>query len=141
MRPSIRRLFRFTIGAYDNRILGFWEPGAPTFQERLACLRYAFENGFTTSISMEPMLDAPNAVKLFHRLAPYVTDSIWLGKLNRARNCVGKRTPEVEAAICRIEANQSDEKIRAIYDALRHEPKVRWKDSVRKVIGLEEVAA
>jgi valyl-tRNA synthetase len=93
---------------------------------------------------MEPMLDAPNAAKLFHRLAPYVTDEIWLGKMNHVRNCIGKnRTPEVEAAIQRIEDNQTDEKIWAIYRALKHQSKVRWKDSIRKVIGLEptEVAA
>ena len=136
--------FRFTIGADDDRLLAFWESHAPAFQERLACLKFAFNCGFKTSVSMEPMLDTPNAVKLFHQFKPCVTDTIWLGKMNRIRNNVGKdRTPEVEAAICRIEANQTDEKIWDIYEALKHEPKVRWKDSIREVIGLEpaEVAA
>jgi len=130
-------LFRFTIGAFDNALLSFWEPGAPTFEERLACLKLAYRNGFKTSISVEPMLDAPNVVALFHKLAPYVTDSIWLGKLNRARNCVRDRSPEIEAAIQRIEANQTDDKIRAIYEALKSERLVRWKESVKNVIGLK----
>jgi DNA repair photolyase len=132
-----RILFRFTIGAYDNAVLAFWEPGAPTFEERLACLQLAHRSGFRTSVSAEPMLDAPNVVNLFHKLAPFVTDSIWIGKLNRARANIWDRSPEVEAAIQRIEANQADDKIRGIYQALKDEPLVRWKESVKKVIGLK----
>jgi DNA repair photolyase len=130
-------LFRFTIGAYDDSILSFWEPGAPSYGERLACLEHAFSNGFKTSVSVEPMLDAPNVVELFHRLTPYVTDSIWLGKMNRARNCIADRTPEVEAAIERIEANQTDDKIWTIYNALKDEPQARWKESIKEVVGLD----
>jgi DNA repair photolyase len=130
-------LFRFSIGSYNDSILSFWEPSAPNYAERLACLEYAFTNGFKTSVSTEPMLDAPNVVELFYRLAPYVTDSIWVGKMNRARNCIKDRTPEVEAAIQRVEANQKADKIRAIYQALKDEPLVRWKGSIKSVVGLE----
>jgi len=31
-------LFRFTIGSADDAVLKFWEPNAPGFMERLACL-------------------------------------------------------------------------------------------------------
>ena len=130
-------LFRFTIGAFDNALLAFWEPGAPTFEERLACLELAYRKGFKTSVSSEPMLDTPNVVALFHKLTPFVTDSIWLGKLNRIRNCVENKSPEVEAAIQRIEKNQTGDRIRAIYQSLKGEPLVRWKESVKKVIGLK----
>jgi hypothetical protein len=99
-------------------------------------LQLAFGSGFKTSVSVEPMLDAPNVIALFRRLAPFVTDSIWLGKLNRARACIWERPPEVEAAIQRIEENQTDDKIRGIYEVLKDEPLVRWKESVKKVIGL-----
>ena len=132
-----RILFRFTIGAFNEALLAFWEPGAPTFKERLACLKLAYCGGFKTSISIEPMLDATNVVALFRKLAPFVTNSIWLGKLNRARSCILNRPQEVEAAIKRIEANQTDDKIRAIYQALKDEPLVRWKESVKKVLGLQ----
>jgi hypothetical protein len=133
-------LFRFTIGAFDNNILKFWEPGAPSYEERLACLQHAFEKGFQTSVSMEPMLDAPNAVALFHRLTPFVTDTIWLGKLNRPRNCIADWR-QIDAEIRQIEANQTDDKILAIYDALKDEPKVAWKDSLADVLGLAPAGA
>ncbi len=130
-------LFRFTITADDNSLLAFWEPNAPNFEERLACLQLAHDSGFSTSVSIEPILDSPNVVGLFHTLAPLVTDSIWLGKLNRPRNCIWDRPPEVEAAIQKIEENQADDKIRTIYHTLRDEPLVRWKDSIKEVVGLE----
>jgi DNA repair photolyase len=129
-------LFRFTIGADDDSILSFWEPEAPCFEERLKCLKHAGKQGFSTSVSMEPMLDTPRAVRLFHKLKPFVTDSIWLGKMNRARSQIKDRTPEIDAAIEQIEANQGDEQIEAIYEALKAEPLVRWKDSIKEIVGL-----
>ena len=35
-------LFRFTIGACDDCVLSFWEPGAPVYAERKASLEHAF---------------------------------------------------------------------------------------------------
>jgi len=75
-------LFRFTIGANDDDILSFWEPNAPKYEERKASLRYARENGFRTSVSMEPMLDTPQIKKTIADLRPFVTEDIWLGTMN-----------------------------------------------------------
>lgn len=50
-------LFRFTIGSCDNATLKFWEPNATSFEERLESLKYAYANGFQTSVSAEPILD------------------------------------------------------------------------------------
>ena len=50
-------LFRFTIGSINSSVLKFWEPDAPDYEERKKCLVYAFEKGFETSVSCEPMLD------------------------------------------------------------------------------------
>jgi DNA repair photolyase len=58
-------LFRFTIGASDDNILKYWEPGAPIFSERIQSLQWAFSSGFKTSVSCEPMLDAEHMVELF----------------------------------------------------------------------------
>ncbi len=128
-------LFRFTIGAMDDGILSYWEPGAPSFAKRKGSLIYAQAMGFQTSVSIEPMLDSDNVVDLFHALEPYVTDTIWIGKLNKIRQrCIaGTDRAEIE----RIEAGQTDERIRAIYWELNAQPKVRWKDSFKQVLGLD----
>ena len=76
-------LFRFTIGACDDGILSFWEPNAPSYDERKNCLIYAHEAGFKTSVSVEPMLDSANIDLLINDLMPHVTNSIWIGTMNR----------------------------------------------------------
>ena len=48
-------------------------------------------------------------------------------------------TAEYEQAFKTIERNQTDDKIRAIYGALKDEPKVRWKHSIMEVVGLPEL--
>ncbi len=128
-------LFRFTIGARDDVILSYWEPGAPGFVERLASLRLAHERGFATSVSCEPLLEAEAVEELFHELEPYVTDTIWIGKMNQVRQRCIPGTSDVE--IARIEAGQTHTRIHEIYEALRHEPKVRWKESYKAILGLK----
>ncbi len=73
--------FRFTITSIHDKFLEFWEPGAPNFKERKYSLKYAFTMGFKTSISIEPFLDKDPYI-LVDRLLPYVTESIWIGKMN-----------------------------------------------------------
>jgi DNA repair photolyase len=74
-------LFRFTIGSADSAVLRFWEPNAPDFEERLASLIYAYDMGYQTSVSCEPMLEG-NIDEHIVKVSPFVTNSIWLGKMN-----------------------------------------------------------
>ena len=128
-------LFRFSIGAVTDSILRYWEPGATLYRERWACLLSACRCGFGTSVSCEPLLDATRAVELFRELKPYVTDTVWLGKLNHIDTRVIPGTDPGE--IARIKAGQTDASIRRIYGQLKDEPKVRWKESFKKVLGLK----
>jgi len=130
-------LFRFTIGAMDNDVLKYWEPDAPEFGERLASLEYAFNAGYATSVSVEPMLDSENVVALFHTLEPLVTDSIWIGKMNELHKRVEIESDEDTRRVLLIEEGQTDDRIREIYAQLKDEPKVKWKESFKEVLGLE----
>lgn len=131
-QPQI--LFRFTIGAFDDRILSYWEPGAPHVNERLLSLHYAWNRGFATSVSAEPLLDAENVQQLVAAVENYVTDSIWIGKANKLRQRCVPGTDEAE--IARIEAGQTDEVVRRVYGQLKDHPKIRWKESYKEVLGL-----
>ena len=76
--------YRFTIGSADSSVLKFWEPNAPDFDERLHCLKYAFEKGFVTSVSGEPMLD--NEIeKVVEATLPWVNSQIWIGMPNKLK--------------------------------------------------------
>jgi DNA repair photolyase len=130
-------LFRFTITARDSRILEFWEPKAPDYAERKSCLEYAFDEGFETSVSVEPMLDTTDVVSMVRELLPYISHSIWLGKMNRIDERVKIDSEQMRLEIERIRQGQRDEKLWQLYRALKPCDKVRWKESVKEVLGIK----
>lgn len=129
-------LFRFTITARKTKLLQYWEPGAPGYKERVACLELAYSLGFATSVSIEPMLDTKDVVGMVHELLPFVTDSVWLGKMNKIDSRVQIETHYDRQEVDRIIKGQQDEIIVAIYDQLKNIGKVRWKESIKQVLGL-----
>ncbi len=114
--------FRFTITSIYDQKLKHWEENAPNYQSRKDSLIYAFNEGFKTSVSIEPYLDAdPNP--LIMELAPYCTESLWIGIMN----------PKFYKYP--IHDKQS---VRLVVDNLKNLPfpiydKVRLKDSIRNM--------
>ena len=132
-------LFRFTIGSKNTETLKFWEPGAPEYEERKKCFIYAYEKGFETSISCEPMLDA-HTIALVSDLQDYVTDFIWIGKANfllRRLTMNGIVDEETTNRAQKLINSQSDSNIKLLYRKLKNNPKIKWKESVKKVLNLE----
>jgi len=130
-------LFRFTIGLLDDNLRAFWEPGAPSFTERLASLRHAFDAGYETSVSAEPLLEPWSVQTLVDSLRPFVTHSIWIGKANQLRQRTSWKLPSDHPEIVRLLSWQTDEKVWEIYKMFKNDPLIRWKDSYKKVIGLD----
>jgi DNA repair photolyase len=133
-------LFRFTIGSADYDILKFWEPNAPSFNDRLTCLQYAFDLNFKTSVSCEPMLD-DNITTVITKVEDYVTDAIWLGKANflieRLKINGLWDNPFVKIRAKQLIDWQSDDNIRKLYKKYKTHPKIKWKESIKKVVGIE----
>ena len=129
-------LFRFTITARDRELLEYWEPGAPDYKQRKQSLTYAHQEGFATSVSVEPMLDTADAVDMVYDLLPFVSHSIWLGKLNKIRKRVEITDDRDRIQVEKIIEGQTDERIISIYQHLKEEPLVRWKESIKEVVGL-----
>ena len=119
-------LFRFTIGAMDDAVLSFWEPGAPSFGERLPSLSYAHFSGYQTSVSIEPMLQSDRVVELVNLLEPIVTESIWIGKMNHIRKNVAINTAQIAQAVQRIEQGQTDDAVGEIYETLKNRVKQKF---------------
>jgi DNA repair photolyase len=130
-------LFRFTIGSADNKILSLWEPGAPTFEERLAALKLAFDRGFFTSVSCEPMLD-DDIGAVVTAVDPYVTDSIWLGKMNKVASRLKRNNANatVLAEALALAIIQRDQEIKKLYEKYKGHPKIKWKESIKEVVGI-----
>ena len=132
-------LFRFTIGSAAAAVLSFWEPHAPSYPERLASLREAFQRGYKTSVSCEPMLDG-SILRVIDDARPYVTDAIWLGRVNNLRKILAHIAPDNRAARAKADellALQTDAWVKALYETHKHDPLIKYKDSIKAVVGLD----
>jgi DNA repair photolyase len=134
-------LFRFSIGGKSERLRRFWEPEAPAFKERIACLRLACEAGFETSVSGEPLLEPWRAKEIVAGVRPFVSHSIWIGKLNQMRARTRWLYPDGHPEIDRLERWQSDEKVIEVYEALKDDGLIRFKESYKAVLGLDRPTA
>ena len=134
-------LFRFTIGAGDNDPLAMWEPGAPCFEERMAALKLAYHYGFATSVSCEPLLvsDVSSVLSMVNNFFPFVTDAVWIGRMNypdQRLSMNGAPDELIEKAKHLTEAH-SDEFFLRLHRFLAGHPKIKWKESVKRVLGME----
>jgi len=123
-------MFVFTISSDDEKTLGYWEPHAPGFPERLESLKVAFYAGFRTSVSMEPYISDPRPVVA--KVRPYVTHAIWLGEMNYCK--VLKFDPEEYS---KIEGLYTRAYVRLLVDEYAGDDKVFFKYSVMRKAGLK----
>jgi DNA repair photolyase len=121
-------IFRFSIGSINQEMLELFEPNAPKLDERINSLKYAYEQGFETSVSCEPRYDI-DMIPLITKLMPYVTESIWIGQLNHIDDCeLGEKEKEVLSRV------QSEENTMQTYRVFKDNQKIKWKYEVRKII-------
>ncbi len=120
--------FRFTITSIDGDLLEFWEPNAPSFGERQSSLEYAWRAGFRTSVSIEPFLDYDPS-ELIKSIMPYVTESIWIGKMNY----IARENLSVSDEIYynKVRENYETRHLQTVCHKLSRNPKIRLKDSIR----------
>lgn len=127
-------MFRFSIGAIDSGLLSYWEPGAPCYSERLDCLKHAFVNGYKTSVSCEPLLEYNAIAAMINDFLPYVTDKIWIGKMNKIETRV---SVEDDIFVNAVKDGQTDEKVIELFNRYKKNKKIEWKDSYKEIIKKE----
>jgi len=125
-------LFMFTIGSTDSQVLKFWETNAPSFEERFECLKMAYNMGYQTSVSAEPLLDK-NVDFLIDTLSPLITDAIWIGKVERLMHRLSSN--KYDDLLTLQKANelmtwQNDPQfIQHLFHTYKDNPMIRWKTS------------
>ncbi len=73
--------FGSTVSFLSEQLREEWEPGAPSIQSRIQAVEEAHATGITTWVSIEPVVDAEEAMKVMGRLKGHV--DLWkVGKLN-----------------------------------------------------------
>lgn len=78
--------------------------------------------------------------ELVETLLPFVTDSVWIGKPNflaRRLKTNGETQKEVFDWAAELDKWFSDSEILRLYDKLKNVKKVKWKESIKKVVGLQ----
>lgn len=95
---------------------------------------------YNTSVSCEPMLD-DNIGTVIDEVSPYITDAIWLGKANflKQRLTENKHTdPEtIKRANELIRWQGNEQNIWKLYNFYKDNPLIKYKESIKKVVGLE----
>lgn len=86
------------------------------------------------------MLDSYVA-RLVEIIEPYVTDTIWIGLLNKFHQRVKfdrELTAHEKHLVAIVIKDTETDFIRHIFEELLIYPKIRWKDSIRKLLNLPE---
>jgi DNA repair photolyase len=124
--------FRFSITSSSYDTHESWEPNAPDPQERMLSIALAYQHCRKTSVSVEPALDlrVPDMVLWFQQ---FVTETIWIGLPRNliARLTLNGESEEVKQRGRELLAHFTDDRVREIYENLKDNPKIRWKDSMR----------
>jgi len=128
--------FRFTVGSGNSETLKYYEPFAPSFTQRAQAIEIAYNAGFKTSLSIEPMLDIIPYLIILH-LYPFISGEIWIGKMNNAvvRISSNGHRDKIEIVKSLVEWQASDSNIMGIVNNLSQYDNVRWKDSIAEVIN------
>lgn len=127
-------LLRFTITTQNSNLIDYWEENASKFKERFECLKLCYEKEFPVSVSIEPYLDTPqNLFSLVDKLSNYVSDTIWIGHMNRIptiKTLKLKNAPEQEINQAkRIREISSVKNLKLIVQELRNYKIIRYKES------------
>lgn len=132
-------LFRFTIGTMDPDVSKFWEPRAPLPEDRIEALKIARHYDFHTSVSIEPMLQGiKGTLQVVDAVRPFITEKIWIGKMNKINERIEISSPDVEMAVKAVKLWQSDYYISLLAKKLQNDPMIEWKDSIKKIIDKEK---
>lgn len=129
--------FRFSIGGLSEPIRAFWEPGAPSFAERIECLRLAHQAGWKTSVSCEPLLEPCHVGELVATVYPFASE-IWIGTMNKIRARTGWLLAPTHPRIVELEQWQTATQVQYIAEQLAGYDKIRWKDSYRRILNLAQ---
>jgi hypothetical protein len=86
------------------------------------------------------MLDLENIDGLVNDLLPYITHTIWIGKLNYVYKLFYRTAGDIDFLdhLVRIKREQSDRNIIRLWCRLESEEKTRWKSSIRKIVDMSD---
>lgn len=133
--------FRFTIGSVNSDILRLFEPFGSSFEERLESLKHATNEGFSTTVSAEPLLDE-EPYDLIEKLMPHMSaldyerdvGTIWIGLLKKQYIPRELRTGQIKKYIENLKSALQFDHVFSYYRELYSNERIKWKESVLKLM-------
>lgn len=80
-----------------------------------------------------------NIGDVISQVSPFFSNFIWLGKVNYLGSRLalnGEIDPAIMQGAKRLEHWQADGNIKQLYGQFRNNPKIKWKESIKKVLGI-----
>jgi hypothetical protein len=74
------------------------------------------------------------------QVSPFVTDSVWIGKMNQLPSRLSlneEKDPATIQKATQLEQWQSDGNIKHLYSQFKDNPLIKWKESIKTVLGLK----
>lgn len=127
--------FMFTITTLDPETRQFWEPGAPSIDDRIEATELVDEAGWNISISNEPMLD-PSPEPVVKAVEKYVTGNIWIGPMNYIEKM--RFTEEEQPWVDEAKRISDPRYVEELYLTWKDYPKVRFKDEDKIIKRLKQ---
>ena len=66
----------------------------------------------------------------------YITDSLWIGEMNYGGRFSKYTDVPIQDELNRIKAGQTHKVIRDIYNRYQSNPMIKWKNGIKKIVGL-----
>jgi hypothetical protein len=95
---------------------------------------------YRTSVSAEPFLD-DGVEYLYIRCFPFITESFWIGTLRQFNHRVDRKSISVEQMYDYVEpllVCQQKNPVRRLYEKMNGRPLIKWKDSIREIVGVAD---
>ena len=77
-----------------------------------------------------------SACMLVSDLMPYIKDSLWIGEMNYIDRFSKYADTLIWDEVNRIKAYQTPTALRDIYNRYHSNPKIKWKNGIKKIVGL-----
>ena len=76
---------------------------------------------------------------LIDSVRPWITDCVWLGIMNSpfARLGINGAPENVMEAAAKLVAFYDSVAVKALYNRYKDDPMIKWKESIKKIVGLE----
>lgn len=120
-----RSKFLFRIGSIDDKILSYWNPGAPKFEKILEFLKTIHSLGHATAMVINPA--DYRTLELVEAVRPYITESIMIVSGRPTSRLAPQGDPaDIEARLYQLGIIQSRQNIASLRVRLGNDPLIRW---------------